>query len=79
MSAKSKGVNVVRHGDDWAVRRDGANRVTRVFDTQKQAIDFARPIARQDQTELRIQDRHGNWRDSDSYGNDPVPPVDTKH
>jgi hypothetical protein len=31
--------------------------------------------------EVRIQDRHGHWRDSDTMpgGNDPNPPKDRKH
>lgn len=76
---KAPGVNVVRHGDDWAVRRDNAGRVSKVFDTQHEAIAYGRPIAQREQTELRIQDRHGDWRDSDSFGGDPAPPIDKKH
>lgn len=76
---KSPGVNVVRRGDDWAVIRDGAGRASKVFDTQQQAIKYGRPVARRDQTELRIQGVDGKWRDSDSYGHDPVPPVDKSH
>lgn len=75
---KAGGVNVVRHGDGWAVRRDGAERSSKLFDTQQEAITYGRPIAQREQTELRIQDRHGRWRDSDSYGGDPVPPIDQK-
>ncbi len=76
---KAPGVNVVRHGDDWAVRRANAERVTRVFGTQEEAIDFGRTIARHNETELRIQGRDARWRDGDSYGHDPAPPIDEKH
>lgn len=80
MSQKKKpAVNVVRRGDNWAVVRDGAVRSNRVFPTQQEAISFGRPIAQREQTELRIQDRQGRWRDSDSYGGDPAPPIDEKH
>ncbi|MGC4104899.1 MAG: DUF2188 domain-containing protein [Thermomicrobiales bacterium] len=79
MSKKKPGVNVVTHPDGWAVRRDNATRASRVFSTQQAAIDYGRPIAQRDETELRIQDRHSRWRDSDSYGNDPVPPIDQQH
>lgn len=41
-SKKSPAINVVRHGDGWAVRRDGAQRVTKTFDTQKEAIEHGR-------------------------------------
>jgi hypothetical protein len=77
--AKAPGVNVVRHGEQWAVRRDGASRASRVFETQREAVEYGRPIARRDKTELRIQDRRGQWRDSDSYGPDPAPPIDREH
>lgn len=76
---KKPGVNVVRRGEGWAVVRDNADRASGVFDTQRDAIDRGREIAQTDQTELRIQDRQGHWRDSDSYGHDPAPPIDEKH
>lgn len=79
MSKKKLGVNIVTHPNGWAVRRDNAARVSRVFPTQQDAIDYGRPIAQRDETELRIQDRHSRWRDSDSYGNDPAPPIDQQH
>lgn len=77
--AKKRGVNVVRHGDVWAIVRDGASRPVAVTQTQREAIEGGRDIARRKQTELRIQDRNGQWRDSDSYGNDPAPLIDRKH
>jgi hypothetical protein len=76
---KSPGVNVVRRGDGWAVIRDGAERASRLFDTQREAIQHGRPIAQRNETELRIQDVNGRWRDSDSYGHDPAPPIDQNH
>lgn len=79
MLKKAPAVNVVHRGDNWAVIRDGADRASRIFETQQDAIDFGRSIARRQKTELRIQDRNGRWRDSDSYGNDPHPPKDRKH
>lgn len=39
---------VVRHGDGWAQRGEGNSRVTRSFDTQRQAIDSARETARRE-------------------------------
>jgi len=66
-------------GDRWAVRGEGNKRVTSVHDTQKQAIDAARRIARNQGSEVVIHDRHGRIRDRDSYGNDPNPPRDQRH
>lgn len=72
-------VHIVRHGDDWAVRREGANRVSSTHDTQREAIDAGRCTAQREHTELVIHGRDGQIRDSDSYGNDPFPPRDKKH
>jgi Uncharacterized protein conserved in bacteria (DUF2188) len=79
MGKKAPAVSVVRHGDGWAVRRDGAQRVSQTFATQAEAVAYGRPIARRDATEFRVQNVHGRWRESDSYGSDPTPPVDQEH
>jgi hypothetical protein len=47
--------------------------------TQAKSIEKAIPIAKHNKSEVVIHDRHGKIRDSDSYGNDPNPPRDTKH
>jgi hypothetical protein len=61
------------------VIRDNAGRASRLFDTQREAIDYGRNVARNEQAEMRIQDRNHRWRDSDSYGGDPAPPIDKEH
>lgn len=73
------GQHVVPHGDEWALRREGADRVTAIFDTQAQAIDAGRQVAENQAAELFIHGRDGRIRDRDSYGNDPNPPKDQKH
>lgn len=70
---------VVRTQDGWGVRGEGNGRLTSQHETQGAAIDAAREIARNQQSELRIQGRDGKFRDSDSYGGDPCPPKDAKH
>ena len=65
---------VVRNGDAWGVRGEGNSRLTSRHDTQREAINAARDIARNQESELRIQGRDGRFRDADSYGNDPFPP-----
>ncbi|GAB1106080.1 MAG: DUF2188 domain-containing protein [Shewanella algae] len=69
-----KNQHVVPHQDGWAVRGAGNQRVTSVHSTQKQAIDSAREIARNQHSELVIHRPNGRIRDKDSYGNDPFPP-----
>jgi hypothetical protein len=65
---------VVRNGDKWGVRGEGNDKLTKVFDTQKDAIDYGRTIAKNQESELRIQGKDAKFRDSNSYGKDPYPP-----
>jgi uncharacterized protein YdaT len=71
--------HVVKHPDGWAVRGEGNSKVTRVTDTQGAAIEVAREIAKNQQTEVVIHGRNGRIRDKDSYGPDSCPPRDTRH
>lgn len=65
---------VVRHGDGWAQRGEGNERVTRTFDRQQDAIDAATETARREHSELFIQNEGGQIRERNSYGHDPHPP-----
>lgn len=69
-----KNQHVVPHQTAWAVKGSGNQRVTSVHDTQQQAIDAAREIARKQNSELVIHRRDGRIRDKDSHGKDPFPP-----
>lgn len=66
--------HVVPKDDHWAVQGAGANRATVVVDTQKEAIERARQIARHQGSEVLVHGRNGRIRERDSYGNDPFPP-----
>ena len=73
---------VINHPAGWAVKKTGASRASSVHSTQKEAERRAKEIVNnQGGGEVRIQNRHGRWRDSDtvSPGNDPCPPKDRKH
>ena len=72
MSGKNQ--YVVKNGDNWGVRGEGNERLTKSFDTQREAIDHGREIARNQGSELRIQGRDSKFREAWSYGNDPFPP-----
>lgn len=65
---------VVRSGSGWGVRGQGNERLTRSFETQRDAINFGRGIAQNQGSELRIQGRDAKFREAWSYGNDPHPP-----
>lgn len=77
--AEGKNQHVVPHKTGWAVEGEGASKATQVFTTQQKAIDRAREIAQNQQSEVVIHRRDGTIRDKDSYGNDPCPAKDTKH
>ncbi len=74
-----KDIHIVPHQSGWASRREGASRVGRHYDTQKEALDGARPQAQRERVELVTHRPDGRIRDSDSYGGDPMPPRDKKH
>ncbi|SMO54697.1 DUF2188 domain-containing protein [Melghirimyces algeriensis] len=75
MSGKGKNQYVVRHEDKWAVRSENSERASKIFDTQKEAIEYGKERAKKEQAELRIQNRQGKFREANTYGpNDPYPP-----
>ena len=66
-----KNQHVVPNGDKWAVKGAGNEKNTRIVGTQKEAINIAREIAKNQQSELVIHRPDGRIRDKDSYGNNP--------
>jgi len=67
--------HVVLHDNGWAVWGEGNSRPTSVHDTQQEAINAGREIARNQGGELLIHGRNGQIRERDSAGNhDPYPP-----
>lgn len=63
-----------KQNDEWKVIRGGADRAAGRFDTKQQAIDAAREISRNQNTELKIHNKDGRIAQSDSHGGDPYPP-----
>lgn len=74
-----KDIHVVPHGDGWATRKEGAQRVGHTTSTQQQAFEKARDQAKREKVEVVIHRSDGTIRNSNSYGNDPNPPKDKKH
>lgn len=58
----------------WQVKGAGNSKATSTHQTQQQAIDAAKGIAKNQKSELFIHNREGQIRDRNSYGNDPYPP-----
>lgn len=67
--------HVVQRDEDWAVRRENAGRDTARYDTQEEAFEAARQIAENQGGDVFIHDRHGKFRDRNTYGKtDNFPP-----
>jgi hypothetical protein len=62
--------HVVPRDGGWAVRKQGSSRVTRVFDTQSEAVGFARRVAKKSSGDVFIHRADGTIRDRESYGVD---------
>jgi hypothetical protein len=74
--------HVVKDGDDWVVRKPGAERVSARLDTQREADQRAAEILRNVGGGERIT--HGvdgriRSKDTIAPGNDPNPPRDREH
>lgn len=67
------GQHVVPSGTRWSVRRAGATRASRTFETEQEAVGRAKDIARSEGTEVFIHGRDGRIRERRSYGQDPFP------
>jgi hypothetical protein len=69
--ASKRNQHVVPHDKGWAVRSEGAERVTVVVPTQEEATTIARDIARRRHGELFVHGADGRIRERDSHGRDP--------
>ena len=69
-----KNQHVVPHNGKWAVRGEGNCKVTKTYETQRQAQSAARAIAIKEKSEVVMHRPNGQIRDKDSYGNVPYPP-----
>jgi Uncharacterized protein conserved in bacteria (DUF2188) len=69
-----KNVHTVPHDDGWANRRDGADRVSKVFPTKDAAEHAGRDTAKREGVEHLIHNKDGRIGERNSYGNDPFPP-----
>lgn len=71
----SKSQHVTPHPNGgWQVKGAGNKKATVITKTQKEAIQIAKNIAKNNKSELVIHGTNGKIREKDSYGNDPYPP-----
>ncbi len=60
----------------WDVEVSGGKKAIKHTDTKQEAIDIARQISKNQETELVIHNKNGQISKKDSHGNDPCPPKD---
>ena len=70
MSKKNQWVSPTPDGK-WKHQGEGNAKATGLYGTQKEAIDAARKAAIKNGSELIVQNRKGQIREKNSYGNDP--------
>ena len=66
-----KTLHVIPKSGQWAVTREGG-KTTRVFSTQREAIESARDIARGSSGQLVVHGRSGQIREHETYGMPPI-------
>ena len=66
-------VHVVPHYDGWATKREGGVRVGRLAETQAEAIEIGKRMAKRDKVQLVIHGRDSKIQDRYSYAKDPLP------
>ena len=66
--------HVVPYNDKWAVKKEGSEKVTRIYDNQSDAIEYAKEIAKNQKSELIIHGKDGKIREKNTYKKDPYPP-----
>ena len=69
-----KNVHIVQRDDQWGALREGASRTSANYDTQAEAIQAGRDMARAGKGELFVHREGGGIRARNSYGHDPFPP-----
>ena len=60
---------IPRSTGGWSVRHSGATRASKTFDTQAEAVHYARDIAKKANTDLYVHRKDGTVRHKDSYRN----------
>ncbi|SER34545.1 Uncharacterized protein YdaT [Gracilibacillus ureilyticus] len=59
-----KGEHVIPHEDGWAVKAEDAKKASNVYDNKQDAIDRAKEIAKNKQTQVIIHNKDGSVKDT---------------
>jgi Uncharacterized protein conserved in bacteria (DUF2188) len=74
MSKKTTHVVPNKNEGGWDIKQGGGERSSGHFNRKDDAVDRAREISKNLDSELYIHDRYGRISQKDSHGNDPHPP-----
>lgn len=74
MKYKNNNQHVLPKDNGWAVKKAGANKNTKVFSKQSDAIKYAKDIAKNHKSELFIHSKTGRIRERNTYNKDKCPP-----
>lgn len=67
-----KNQHITKNQDwNWWVKWEKNSKYTKLFDTQKEAIEYWREIAKNQKSELVVHWKDWKIREKDSFGNDP--------
>lgn len=70
--AKRTTYYVLPEGDDWKVRKQGAERAANIFENKQDAIERARELAQESRpSQLKVHNRKGRIQFEWTYGEDP--------
>jgi hypothetical protein len=58
----------------WDIKKSGGQKSLKHFEKKQDAVDHAREISRNQNSELVIHNKDGEISQKDSHGNDPYPP-----
>lgn len=58
----------------WVSKRDGADRASKVTDTQAEAWAYSKQRAAETKGKALLKGRDGKIRERNTYGKDPYPP-----
>ncbi len=59
--------HVVPKDKSWVVKSTSSIKATRIFNTQKEAIDYGKKVAKNNKTDVIVYGRNGKIRERTSY------------
>ena len=60
-------IHVTPHEEGWQVKSSGAKKAYKVKSTQKEAIEVAKIVAKNQKTDTKIHNTKGQFREGNNY------------